>query len=94
MVQGHVELQIFNKNGETYVLDTLKQGDVLGMYSVLFGESFLFTAIAKKNARILTLDVEFFLENQEEIEGLDESITKAEKYIEHYGIPMCDFKRF
>jgi hypothetical protein len=40
------------------------------MYSVLFNEGFLYTAAAKKNVRLLTLDQEFFLENQDEIEGL------------------------
>jgi CRP-like cAMP-binding protein len=30
VVQGHIELQVTNHLGETYVLDTLKQGDVIG----------------------------------------------------------------
>ena len=37
------------------MLDVLKQGDVIGMYSALFDETFLFTALATTNVRILSL---------------------------------------
>lgn len=94
VVQGHIELQVYNQFGETYVLDTLGQGDVLGMYSILFNEAFLYTAVAAKNVRLLTIDQQFFLENQDDIAGLQEAIIKAEKHVEHFGVPMCDFKKY
>jgi ATP-dependent helicase/DNAse subunit B len=64
------------------------------MYSILFNEGFLFTAMAKKNARVLTLDRDFFLDKYEEIEGLRECIIKAEEHVEIYGVPICDFKKY
>ena len=40
------------------------------MYSILFNEAFLYTAVAAKNVRLLTIDQQFFLENQDDIAGL------------------------
>ena len=48
VVTGYIELQVYNTFGEVYILDTLVQGDIIGMYSILFNEGFLFTAMAKK----------------------------------------------
>ena len=64
------------------------------MYSILFNEGFLFTAMAKNSVRVLSLDREFFLEKYEEIEGLSGTILKAEKHVETYGMPICDFKKY
>ena len=94
VVQGHIELQIYNSFGEIYILDTLVQGDIIGMYSILFNEGFLFTAMAKNSVRVLSLDRDFFLEKYEEIEGLSGTILKAEKHVETYGMPICDFKKY
>lgn len=63
VVQGKIELQIFNSVGEKFVLATLRQGDVLGQYSILFNESHLFTTVAATNVRLLKIDQDFFLEN-------------------------------
>jgi hypothetical protein len=61
---------------------------------VLFNEGFLYTAVAKKNVRLLALDQNFFLDNQDEIDGLQQSILRAEKHCEEFGIPLCDFKKY
>jgi len=62
VVQGFLELKVFDRNGQDYILETLKQGDMIGQYSVLYNESLMFTAVAKSNVRLLTLDQSFFLE--------------------------------
>lgn len=92
LVQGRIELQILSPTGEIYILETLKQGDIIGQYSVLFEEQFLFSAVAQSNVRLLTIDQSFFLDHNDQIQGLAESVEKAEKYVEHYGVPICDFK--
>ena len=61
---------------------------------MLFNESFVFTLIASSNVRILSLDQEFFVNNQDSIEGLKECMLEAEEYVEQNGIPICDFKIF
>lgn len=80
--------------GEKHVLHTLKQGDVLGQYSVLFNQNFLFSAEATTQVRVLTLDQDFFINYQDQIEGLKEQLIKAEHFVEQHGIPICDFKLY
>jgi len=94
VVQGRLELTVLNSMGEKFVLHVLRQGDVIGQYSILFNESFLFNTVAQTSVRLLKIDQDFFLENQETIEGLKDSILEAEKYVEQYGIPICDFTVF
>mmetsp|Transcript_34327 Transcript_34327/g.52595 ORF Transcript_34327/g.52595 Transcript_34327/m.52595 type:complete len:135 (-) Transcript_34327:473-877(-) len=94
VVQGLIELQIFDQDGNKYILDTLKQGDVIGQYSVLFNEGFLFTTVAKTSVRILSLDQSFFVDQKDEIDGLEDAIFEAEEFVKEYGIPICDFRVF
>ena len=56
IVNGLVELQLVDEEGNVYVLETLGQGDMIGQYSVLFDTQLMFSVIAKTNVRILTLD--------------------------------------
>mmetsp|Transcript_26747 Transcript_26747/g.40811 ORF Transcript_26747/g.40811 Transcript_26747/m.40811 type:complete len:129 (+) Transcript_26747:524-910(+) len=60
LVHGVLELLIFDNDGNEFVLDVLKPGDIVGQYSVIFSESFLFTVRTKSNARILHLRNSFF----------------------------------
>ena len=54
----------------------------------------MFTAVAAKNVRILTLPQEFFLMNQDAIAGLKDAIIVAEQRVEDFGVPVCDFIKF
>ena len=46
VVQGRINLYIHSSLGEKHLLQCLKQGDVLGQYSVLFNQKFLFSVEA------------------------------------------------
>ena len=94
VVQGKIDLKVIDKSGEKFLLQSLKQGDMLGQYSVLFDEPLLFTAHAVSNLRILTIDQSFFMEYKDTINGLEDAIYEAETHVEDYGMPLCDFKLF
>jgi len=61
---------------------------------VLFDEESNFTVKALSNVRILTLTQEFFIQNKETIEGIEEAIEYAEEIADEFGVPICDFKVF
>jgi len=46
VVQGRIELVVLNSMGEKFVMEVLRQGDIIGQYSILFNESFLFNMVA------------------------------------------------
>ena len=50
--------------------------------------------MARTNIRILTLDDEFFEDYRDIIELLDLALGEAEAFVEEYGCPLCDFKKF
>lgn len=71
-----------------YLLDTLKQGDTIGQYSVLFGQALEFNATAKTSVRILTLSENFFAHFGNEadccedyITGFHEAIDRAQEHV-------------
>jgi len=67
IVQGVVDLVVFDQDGNEKILDTLSQGDIIGMYSVLFDETTIFSAVTKTSVRILTLDQDFFADYKDVI---------------------------
>lgn len=52
--------------------------------------------------RVLSLDQSFFVKfgllgccgDQNEITGIDEAIDKAQKFVDKWGVPVCDFKLY
>ena len=100
IVNGVVELQVLNEEGQLHTLELLGQGDMIGQYSVLFNNDIMFSVIAKTNVRILMLDRNFFIKfgvygkngDLDDIEGLEDSITSAQQHIDKYGVPICDYK--
>jgi CRP-like cAMP-binding protein len=60
VVNGVIELELSNENGDTEMLAELIQGDLFGQYAVLFQEELTFSAIAKTMVRVLTLPAYFF----------------------------------
>lgn len=56
VVEGKINLSIRTSTGKKITLATLRQGDVLGMYSVLFNQPFVFSAEVEKSTRLLKLD--------------------------------------
>ena len=91
IVKGKVELIVFNEDKSEHVLETLKQGDIIGSYSVLFNEKVFFTARTTTFVKILVLPQEFFRKNKDIIEGLEEAIMYAENKVDNLGVPFCDF---
>ena len=94
VVYGKIELIIPDNRGEKHILRTLIQGDMLGQYSTLFNKSFVFSAIAKTNVRLLTIDRSFFLDYRDVIKDVDDAVYQAELFTEKFGTPTCDFKIF
>ena len=52
----------------------------------------MFSVFAKTNIRILSLSQEFFRNNLELIDGIEEAILEAEDIVEDFGIPVCDYR--
>jgi len=52
----------------------------------------MFTATAKTNVRLLSLDASFFVDNIETFECLSPALDIGNKKVEKFGIPLCDFK--
>jgi len=67
---------------------------MIGQYSVLYKEEFLFTATAKSNVRLLTLDSQFFQDKDDLIDGMKNLIEGAHYFVDKFGLPICDFKVF
>ena len=55
VVSGTLEL-VVGEEPDEFVLDTLEEGSVIGAYSIFNNSPFHFTARAKTNLQILTLD--------------------------------------
>ena len=71
----------------------LKQGDVFGLFSVLFSEDNILSAVAKSNVRVLLLDRDFLIEKQQTISELQDAIIDGEDIVDSNGIPLCDFRQ-
>ena len=77
------------------------QGGIIGQYSVLFGEELSFSVTSETVVRVLTLPDKFFSifcqtstaqREQDTIDGLEEAIDRAQKHVDEFGVPICDFK--
>ena len=62
IVNGLVDIEVVDADQNKLLLETLKQGDSIGQYSVLFGKEFEFNVTAKTHVRILTLNENFFFD--------------------------------
>ena len=60
MVNGLADIDIIDSDFNKYHLDKLKQGDLIGLYSVLSGSEIEFSVIAKNHVRMLSLNENFF----------------------------------
>lgn len=97
VVNGAVDLEIVTNDGETRVLETLEQGDIVGQYAVLYHTKSVYRLVAKTNmVRVLTLGDEFFVEygEKESIPSLKDAIKLAEDFEKEWGLPTCDYKKF
>ena len=58
---GSIDLFVYDKHNEKHKMATLRQGSIIGSYSVHFNRQALFTAVARrKGVKVLTLDQHFF----------------------------------
>lgn len=101
IVNGLVDVEILDADRNKFLLDTLKQGDSIGQYSVLFGQAFEFNATARTHVRILTLSENFFGHFSHEadsgdkgLDGFCEAIDRAQAHVDQFDVPVCDFKIF
>lgn len=60
IVNGIVDLEVFDSKGNAQPLGQLVQGDLIGQYSALFSEDLSFSVISKTQVRMLTLPERFF----------------------------------
>ena len=47
---------MISNNGDKILLDVLNAGSIIGQYSVLYEEPFIFSAVAKSSVRLLLLE--------------------------------------
>lgn len=101
IVNGTVDVEIADADNNLYKLDTLKQGDTIGQYSVLFGQEFEFKLTAQTHVRLLKLTDHFFCHFshqsdccEQSISGFSQAIDRAQTYIDEFNIPFCDFNLF
>lgn len=94
VVSGEVTLIVADSHGHTVVLDTLRQGDVIGLYSAMFNERYLISGVAATSVRTLSIHQDFFVERKDEVEGLEYSISEVEKHVQEFGVPVCDYRVF
>ena len=95
IVHGSVDLIVHDKFKNKHHLETIKQGGVIGMYSLHFNKEALFTAVARKQGvRILTLPQHFFIHNKYQIDGLAIALLQVETHVKQNGFPLCDFKTY
>ena len=66
----------------------------MGQFSVLFNRELTFKASAKTSVRLLTLSQDFFVNNAEVIEGIEDIIIEAEDFVDKNGVPRMDFKQY
>ena len=99
VVEGEIEIEVHNSKGECCVLDVLKQGDVIGQYSILKDTGYKFDANAFTNVKVFVLTKEFLLNHHhkagvsattaiEEIEGLSHAMTFANELVLEEGVPI------
>ena len=77
MVNGAVDLEIMDREGNIQVLETLQQGDMIGQFSMHFGSCLLFRIVAKTlTVRMTSLGKSFFetYGDKNQIEGLNEAL--------------------
>lgn len=92
IIEGDIDIEIHNQDGESCQLDVLKKGDVIGQYSILQERGFLFSATALEKVRTFTLSKQFFLEYQNKIEGLCNALTFANDLVVEDGVPIQDYR--
>lgn len=97
MVQGKVSVEIKDKLiNESYIVETLQQGDIVGQYSVLFPNcKNMYMVKALTWCRVLHLPVSFFQEHRFTVPHLEEVLKRGMKFCERSGgPPILDFKIF
>lgn len=98
IVNGLVELEVYDPVGEAISLAKLGQGSLIGQYSVLFKEDLGFSIICRTAVRVLIIPESFFHDlvssskQHNRIKGLDDALDRAQSHVDLYGIPVCDFK--
>lgn len=91
-----------DSEGNILVLETLREGDSIGQFSVLFETKLVFRIMAKTTSvRYLTLDDTFFVEygdkdygDKDTLKPLKEAIQEANNYEKEFGLPICDFQKY
>lgn len=79
MVNGIVDIVFKDVFKNSFVSDTLTQGDLIGQYSVLSSERVYFDVVAKSPVRVLSLSEQFFatMIDDNKIKGLEDSVNHA-----------------
>ena len=88
VVDGEIEIEVHNSKGECCVLDILKQGDVIGQYSILKDTGYKFDANALNSGKVFVLSNDFLLANIHKIEGLSNALTFANELVKEEGVPI------
>lgn len=93
LAQGELGIFINNNKNLSY-LDTCYTGCSIGTYSVLTGDDYSFTSIAKTELQLLKLPVKSLENLREKYDELNYVISDYEDYIDEEGLPYCDYKLY
>lgn len=88
---GVIQLILRFDDGKEIVVDHLRPGSCLGLYSLLEPTPIMFQVKAKTNLKIQYLDYEILEQLRKEHTELDRSLTEYEEYIDKFGLPICDY---
>lgn len=88
VVQGDIEVEVHNSKGECCTLDILKQGDIMGQYSILTETGFRFEANVLTDGYMFVLSKDFLLNQQHKIEGLSYAMIFANELVVEDGVPI------
>jgi CRP-like cAMP-binding protein len=88
---GVIQLILRFDDGKEIVVDHLRQGSCLGLYSLLEPSPIMFQVKAKTNLKVQYLDYEILETFRKDHLELDRYLTEYEDYIDEFGLPICDY---
>ena len=88
---GTVQIIIRWDDGQEILIDNLRQGCSLGLYSILEPSPITFQIKAKTHLTLQCLDYDTLEQFRKNFPELDREITNYESYIDMFGPPICDY---
>lgn len=90
IISGEMELVVDRDNRE-HMLDILREGAVVGSYSIFNDSPYQFTGRARTSLSMLVLTQEDLLHLTEQHERLQDAIEGATEWVIDNEVPVCDY---